>query len=344
MFLKFARTKKRHFLLSLFYKLDTFFPLSKERKLKLYLDLEWIFERLAHEKSFLVFKEHPVRNKSFQFLKSKLTKEFSVLDLGCNTGDLTYQISTCVKNVVGIDFNSAHIVKARKTYIQENIQFIHGEVIEYLQQNSQRFDVMILSHILEHIENPESFLVSCKKFFRYIYIEALALINAERPPMEAVSNAVMVVRSELDCRSAVAKLIKGARRTVLILSPTLDAALFSSPGCLTAISTFARRSRHARVQILVEDTKAIASDSHPLLELARRLPSKVMIRRLPEDAPLRSNFVVVDDRAIWTQPDRDAYLGWWNLNDRVEARRLTDQFSTLFERASDDPELRLITL
>ena len=173
---------------------------------------------------------------------------------------------------------------------------------------------------------------------------ALALINAERPPMEAVSNAVMVVRSELDCRSAVAKLIEGARRTVLILSPTLDAALFSSPGCLTAISTFARRSRHARVQILVEDTKAIASDSHPLLELARRLPSKVMIRRLPEDAPLRSNFVVVDDRAIWTQPDRDAYLGWWNLNDRVEARRLTDQFSTLFERASDDPELRLITL
>lgn len=171
MFLKFARTKKRHFLLSLFYKLDTFFPLSKERKLKLYLDLEWIFERLAHEKSFLVFKEHPVRNKSFQFLKSKLTKEFSVLDLGCNTGDLTYQISTCVKNVVGIDYNSAHIVKARKTYIQENIQFIHGEVIEYLQQNSQRFDVMILSHILEHIENPESFLDSCKKFFRYIYIE-----------------------------------------------------------------------------------------------------------------------------------------------------------------------------
>ena len=171
MFLKFARTKKGHFLLSLFYKLDTFFPLSKERKLKLYLDLEWIFERLAHEKSFLVFKEHPVRNKSFQFLKSKLTKEFSVLDLGCNTGDLTYQISTCVKNVVGIDYNSAHIVKARKTYIQENIQFIHGEVIEYLQQNSQRFDVMILSHILEHIENPESFLDSCKKFFRYIYIE-----------------------------------------------------------------------------------------------------------------------------------------------------------------------------
>ena len=171
MFLKFARTKKRHFLLSLFYKLDTFFPLSKERKLKLYLDFEWIFERLAHEKSFLVFKEHPVRKRSFEFLKSKLTQDHSVLDLGCNTGDLAYQISTCVKNVVGIDYNNNHIIQARQKYTQENIQFIHGEVVEYLQQNSLRFDVMILSHILEHLETPESFLNNCKKFFKCIYIE-----------------------------------------------------------------------------------------------------------------------------------------------------------------------------
>ncbi len=121
--------------------------------------------------------------------------------------------------------------------------------------------------------------------------------------------------------------------------------MFASLDCLSAVSTFARRSRHARAQILVEDTKAIASDNHPLLELARRLPSKIEMRRLPEDvAPPRSNFIVVDNRAIWVQPNRDAYLGWWNLNDRVEARRFTDDFIALYERASDDPELRLLSL
>ena len=52
----------------------------------------------------------------------------------------------------------------------------------------------------------------------------------------------------------------------------------------------------------------------------------------------------MDDRAIWVQPDRDAYLGWWNLNDRVEARRFTEEFIALYERASDDPELRLLNL
>lgn len=173
----------------------------------------------------------------------------------------------------------------------------------------------------------------------------LPLINPEKLPTEVASNAIRAMRSELDCRSAVSELIATARRTLLILSPSLDPALFASQGCLSAVSTFARRSRHARGQILVEDTRAIASESHPLLELARRLPSKLEMRRLAEDvAPPRSNFIVVDNRAIWVQPDRDAYLGWWNLNDRVEARRLTDQFIALYERASDDPELRLLNL
>lgn len=173
----------------------------------------------------------------------------------------------------------------------------------------------------------------------------LPLINPEKPPTGVASNAIRALRSELDCRLAVAEMIASARRTLLILSPSLDPALFASPGCLSAVSTFARRSRHARAQILVEDTKAIASDNHALLELARRLPSKLEMRRLPEDvAPPRSNFIVVDTRAIWVQPDRDAYLGWWNLNDRVEARRLTEQFTALYQRASDDPELRLLNL
>ena len=137
----------------------------------------------------------------------------------------------------------------------------------------------------------------------------------------------------------------GRGRTVLILSPILDPALFAAENCVMAISEFARRSRHARVRILVEDSKTVAADNHPLLELARRIPSKITMRRLPDDvAPSRSSYVVVDDRAIWMQPDRDTYIGWRNLNDRVEARRLGDQFGLLYERGRDDPELRLLTL
>ncbi len=195
---------------------------------------------------------------------------------------------------------------------------------------------------IEHVEMDMKLPIPFKQS---AHSRKLPLINPETAATEVPSNTLRALRSELDCRSAVSEVIASARRTLLIMSPSLDPALFASPDCLSAVSTFARRSRHARAQILVEDTKAIASNSHPLLELARRLPSKVAMRRLADDvAPPRANFVVVDGRAIWLQPDRDAYLGWWNLNDRVEARRFAEEFAALYERASDDPELRLLTL
>lgn len=180
MILKFTRKKNRHFLLSLVYKLDKFFPLSNERKFKLYLDLEWIFERLAHEKSFHVFTNHPVRLKSFSFLKSKLHSEFNVLDLGCNTGDLTYLLSTHVKRAIGIDFNRDLVIKAQQNFVKDNLQFLHGEAIAFLRENTQQFEVLVLSHILEHLDSPELFLQDFKKFFTFIYIE---VPDFERTPL-----------------------------------------------------------------------------------------------------------------------------------------------------------------
>lgn len=75
------------------------------------------------------------------------------------------------KTAVGIDHNAVHILKAQQTFGQENIQFIHGEASEYLQQNKKTFDVLILSHLPEHLDEPAPFLKNFKKYFRFIYIE-----------------------------------------------------------------------------------------------------------------------------------------------------------------------------
>lgn len=173
---------------------------------------------------------------------------------------------------------------------------------------------------------------------------ALTLVNPDVASTDARPSAYKPFDSEFECRAAVIELILSARRTVSILSPTLDQALFANADCLAAISAMARRSRSAKVRILVEDTKAIAEMAHPLLELARRLPSKVEMRRLADDDTPRRSFVVVDQEAVWVQPDRDAYVGWSNLHDRVEARRLLEEFTTLHDRSTDDPELRLLSL
>ena len=172
----------------------------------------------------------------------------------------------------------------------------------------------------------------------------LPLVNPAAGTQKDLPKTSRTFQSESDCRDAVVELIALARRKVLILSPNLDTAVFAHQPTLAAMSEFARRSRHTSATILVGDTKAIAEIAHPLLELARRVPSKIEMRRLPDEHVQPRNFIVVDDAAIWVQTDPQTYVGWLNSNDRVEARRLSDEFTALYNRSTDDPELRLLTL
>ncbi len=172
----------------------------------------------------------------------------------------------------------------------------------------------------------------------------LPMLKSNAAP-EGTASSFMPFTTESGCRDGVVRVLRGARRKVSIVSPALEQSLFGCPDTVDALSEFARRSRQARIEILVADGKAIAEISHPLLELTRRLPSKVSIRRLPDDRTVsRRSFVVVDDTGVWLQPDTDAPTGWCDPHDRVEARRLADEFADLWKRSSDDPELRLLNL
>jgi len=173
----------------------------------------------------------------------------------------------------------------------------------------------------------------------------LTLLNRDAALEESPPYRLVPFDSEYECRTAACNLLANARRTVVLLSCSLDPQLFASEPCIASVSALARRSRHTRIRILVDDTKAIAASGHALLELARRLPSKVLIRRLPGDRdPPKNSYMVVDGEAVWMLPDQDAYVGWVNQHDRVEARRLSDEFMWLFERSTEDPELRLLSL
>jgi SAM-dependent methyltransferase len=171
--MKFQRKKRRNLLLSLFYKVDKILPLSKSRKLRFYLDLEWIFERLAHEQSFRVFRntEHPVRTLSAGFLLRHLRDSDDVLDIGCNCGDLTSLISNKARRTTGIDYNASLIAEASKKFKESGITFITADATEYLQKNNRKFDVVILSHILEHLDDPGLFLELCKSRCSHMYLE-----------------------------------------------------------------------------------------------------------------------------------------------------------------------------
>jgi SAM-dependent methyltransferase len=83
-----------------------------------------------------------------------------VLDIGCGNGALTFDISKKAKFVLGIDLDKANIEIAKRKYNAYNIEYKVGDTTEDLV--GQKFDVVILSNVLEHIKDRISFLKNSK--------------------------------------------------------------------------------------------------------------------------------------------------------------------------------------
>lgn len=151
--LKFERAKPRHWLLALFYRTNKLIPvLSPQKRARLFLDLERIFHRLALEAA--------ENNKLFggivvnSFLLNRIPKDADVLDIGCGYGRVAATLAPHVKSITGVDHNPDKIAVANKQvpqgkfYCEDAFNFLAGK----------KADVAILSHVLEHLDNPEEFL------------------------------------------------------------------------------------------------------------------------------------------------------------------------------------------
>ena len=111
----FTRKKRTPFSLRFLYLVNRFLMLKNKTKLNLYLDLEWIFFRLAHETAVSYYAENneAIKTNGKFFLFNKISKQDRVLDLGCNLGEISYSLSEKALNVVGIDYNKKAIEIAK---------------------------------------------------------------------------------------------------------------------------------------------------------------------------------------------------------------------------------------
>lgn len=86
-----------------------------------------------------------------RFFLENVKPEDKVLDIGSGTGEIAFKISQKAQTVLGIDINSENIKKSQSAYKKNNLKFIQGDATKY--STEEQFDVIILSNVLEHIEN-----------------------------------------------------------------------------------------------------------------------------------------------------------------------------------------------
>ena len=99
--------------------------------------------------------------KRLQFIVSTLKKHIrpgaTVLDVGCGNGIISRGIGREGFNVFGIDISDKAIEKARSLTNMPNVRFEQISA-EQLVADGKRYDAVICSEVLEHLNQPEKLL------------------------------------------------------------------------------------------------------------------------------------------------------------------------------------------
>jgi hypothetical protein len=170
--LKFEKVKKRNLLLSVLYRLSKlFFFLRPVSRLKFFLDLEWIFERLAHEEAIKARIDIRPRDGG-DFLLKYIKNTDRVLELGCSVGHKIKKISEATRKITGVDRDKKYLSAARREFRDPEINFVCDDVFHYAENIGEKdFDTAILSQIIEHLEDPKKLLTDLSQKVAKIYIE-----------------------------------------------------------------------------------------------------------------------------------------------------------------------------
>jgi len=141
--------------------------------LKLHNFLYKLISKLSFEKG--IHPKHRIINYH-KFFLDNINSEDVVLDIGCGNGFLTFDIAKKAKKVVALEKNSSYLKEAEKKNSSSNIRYFLCDATSY--RSEERFSVLILSNVLEHIENRIDFLRNIKRFSEKILIR-VPMINRD---------------------------------------------------------------------------------------------------------------------------------------------------------------------
>jgi SAM-dependent methyltransferase len=133
-------------------------PADSLRRLFLLQDkLEWIVNERATAYDGGVHPKHRLM-RYHDFFVDRIAAGSRVLDIGCGYGAVSRSIATRVENstVVGVELDPGRLRQARSGDVPANLSFIEADARRNLP--SGPWDVVVLSNILEHIEDRVGFL------------------------------------------------------------------------------------------------------------------------------------------------------------------------------------------
>jgi SAM-dependent methyltransferase len=129
-------------------------------------DIEDSLERVINERAMaLGAGEHPKHRLTdyHGFFAAQVRDGDRVLDIGCGYGAVARSIARHVPGaaVTGIDLEPANVAQARAADNPPNLDFVVGDATEAFPDGA--WDVVVLSNVLEHIDDRSGFLSAIRE-------------------------------------------------------------------------------------------------------------------------------------------------------------------------------------
>ncbi|AOV16748.1 hypothetical protein BJI67_06440 [Acidihalobacter aeolianus] len=139
--------------------------------------------------------------------------------------------------------------------------------------------------------------------------------------------------------------IDDTQRDLIILSRSLDPALYDDDTVSGHLFALIRRQRHSRIRILIADLQPLRQYGHRLLALAQRVPSFIEIRLLaPRHRRENREWLIADTRSVIYREQADKSQALTAHSDRRWAIELAHEFQLMWDVAEQHPDLRRLSL
>jgi 2-polyprenyl-3-methyl-5-hydroxy-6-metoxy-1,4-benzoquinol methylase len=110
-------------------------------------------------------------------------KKPKILEIGSGLGYLTYSLIKANYNIVGMDVSNTAVKQAKEIF---GDHYICGDLFEYARLNEDSFDVVILTEVIEHIDNPVEFIASIMKLLKSSGIAIITTPNKSFFPEDII--------------------------------------------------------------------------------------------------------------------------------------------------------------
>ena len=159
--------KLRKLLFTIFFIIESRGDDPRKGLISLFLikdNIDWVINERALKYGLGIHPKHSLM-KYHDFFISRIKDGSKVLDVGCGIGMVSMNVAKKLtkSSIIGIDINKKNIMQANELLNKsnlKNVKFIYGDINDQKDINAE---YVILSNVLEHIENRTKFLKNIQK-------------------------------------------------------------------------------------------------------------------------------------------------------------------------------------